>query len=78
MQLKKLRFKTRIVGSRIVSFYHTVILSKSSVRVMSNPVNVSLKVKVGGGLELEVCACSILSLAVKRYRCIGWLITSVV
>ena len=64
MQLKKLRVKTRIVGSRIVSFYHTVILSKSSVRVMPNPVNVSLKVKVGGILELEVCACSILGLAV--------------
>ena len=78
MRLKKLRFKTRIVGSRIVSLYHTVILSKSSVRVMSNPVNVSLKVKVGVVLELEVCACSILSLAVKRYRSIGRLITSVV
>ena len=45
---------------------------------MSNPVNVSLKVTVGGVLELEVCACSILGLAVKRYRCIGTLITSVV
>ena len=49
MQLKKLRFKTRIVGSRIVTVYLTVILSKSSLRVMSYPVYVSLEVTVGRG-----------------------------